>query len=88
MSTTHFFVGDEVVIRYGLHQGQKATIIKTIPADGFKVKTDAGYVLFYSGKGLEMAPALELSTSSLPATTAPSRRNGEAKQAPIPFRKG
>jgi len=86
MSTTHFFVGDEVVIRYGLHQGQKATIIKTIPADGFKVKTDAGYVLFYSGKGLEMAPALEPSTSSLPATSAPSRR--DAKQTPSPFRKG
>ena len=58
MSMTHFAVGDQVVIRYGKHQGEKARIMKSIPADDYKVKTEAGFVLFYTGKGLEQAPAI------------------------------
>jgi ribosomal protein L24 len=48
-----FAVGDRVVIRYGKHQGQKANIIKTPEAHVYKVKAEDGFVLYYSGKGLE-----------------------------------
>ena len=50
---THFSVGDQVVIRFGKQQGQKATIIKTPQADVYKVKVEDGYILYFSGKGLE-----------------------------------
>jgi hypothetical protein len=56
MAMTHFSVGDQVIIRYGRQQGQKAQIVKSIPADGYKVKTEKGTTLFYSAKGLEKAP--------------------------------
>jgi|GEM_PF-2144600 len=49
----HFAVGDQVVIRYGKHQGHKATILETQPADVYKVKAEDGFILYYSGKGLE-----------------------------------
>jgi hypothetical protein len=52
MSITQFSVGDYVVIRYGKHQGEKAKIMKSVRADDYKVKTELGFVLFYSGKGL------------------------------------
>jgi ribosomal protein L24 len=50
---THFSVGDQVVIRFGKQQGQKATILKSQPADAYIVKIEDGSVLFFSGKGLE-----------------------------------
>jgi ribosomal protein L24 len=50
---THFSVGEQVIIRYGKHQGQKAKIMKCPPGDAYKVKVEDGTVLFYSGKGLE-----------------------------------
>ena len=55
---TNFAVGDQVVIRYGKHQGDKARIIKSISLDNYKVKREDGFVVFYSGKGLEKAPAI------------------------------
>lgn len=48
-----FCVGEQVVIRYGRHQGQMATILKSQPGDAYKVKVEDGTVLFFSGKGLE-----------------------------------
>jgi ribosomal protein L24 len=50
---THFSVGDQVVIRFGKQQGQKATIIKNPKADVYKVKVDDGSIRYYSGKGLD-----------------------------------
>jgi hypothetical protein len=50
---TQFSVGEEVVIRFGRHQGKKATIIKSQPADVYEVKVENGFILFFSGKGLE-----------------------------------
>jgi hypothetical protein len=49
---THFAVGDQVIIRFGRHQGQKATILKSQPAHAYKVRVEDGPVLFYSAKGL------------------------------------
>jgi hypothetical protein len=49
----HFAVGDRVVIRYGKHQGQKANIIKNPEAQVYKVRAEDGFILYYSGKGLE-----------------------------------
>jgi len=49
----HFSVGDQVVVRYGKQQGQKATIIKNPQADVYKVKVEDGSIRYYSGKGLE-----------------------------------
>jgi hypothetical protein len=48
-------VGEQVLIRYGRHQGQKAKIIESQAAHVYKVKIEDGPILFYSGKGLEMA---------------------------------
>jgi hypothetical protein len=50
---TRFSVGEQVIIRYGRQQRQKATIIESQPADVYKVKVEDGPVLFFSGKGLE-----------------------------------
>ena len=50
---THFAVGDQVTIRYGLQQGLKATVLKSRPLDAYLVKVEDGTVRFYSGKGLE-----------------------------------
>jgi hypothetical protein len=50
---TRFSVGDQVIIRFGRHQGQKATILASQASDAYKVKLEDGSVLFYSGKGLE-----------------------------------
>jgi hypothetical protein len=52
MFMTRFAVGEQVVVRYGKHQGKKATIIKTQLEDIYRVKVEDGFVLFYSGKGL------------------------------------
>lgn len=49
---TRFSVGDHVTIRYGKHQGKKATIMTSHPADSYKVKIEDGFVLFFSSKGL------------------------------------
>jgi hypothetical protein len=49
----HFSVGEQVLIRYGRHQGQKATIMKRQPTEAYKVKVEDGTVLFYSNKGLK-----------------------------------
>ena len=54
--TTLFSVGDQVIIRFGRHQGQKATILQTQPAHVYKVKLANGFILFYSGKGLTKEP--------------------------------
>jgi hypothetical protein len=48
-----FSVGEQVIIRYGRDQGQKATIMKSQPGDAYKVKAEDGSILFFSGKGLE-----------------------------------
>ena len=48
-----FSVGEQVIIRYGRHQGQKATVMKSQPGDAYKVKAEDGSILFFSGKGLE-----------------------------------
>jgi hypothetical protein len=58
MAMTQFVVGDQVVIRYGKHQGEKARILKSIRGYDYKLKTEEGFVLFYSGKGLVKAPAI------------------------------
>jgi hypothetical protein len=50
---TRFSVGDRVIIRYGKHQGRKANVIKTPEADVYKVKAEDGFILYFSGKGLE-----------------------------------
>jgi hypothetical protein len=50
---TRFSVGDEVIIRFGKHQGQKASIIERQPANVYRVKVEDGYILFYSEQGLE-----------------------------------
>jgi hypothetical protein len=50
---TRFSVGDQVIIRYGTHQGQKGTIIKSQQADVYEVRIEDGSVLFFSGKGLD-----------------------------------
>jgi ribosomal protein L24 len=50
---TRFSVGDQVLIRYGSHQGQKGKIIKSQQADVYEVRVEDGTVLFFSGKGLD-----------------------------------
>ncbi len=50
---SNFSVGDQVIIRFGKQQGQRATILKSQPADAYIVKIEDGSVLFFSGKGLE-----------------------------------
>jgi hypothetical protein len=50
---TSFSVGEQVVIRFGRQQGQKATIIKSQAPEVYLVKVQDGSVLFFSGKGLE-----------------------------------
>jgi ribosomal protein L24 len=50
---THFSAGDQVIIRFGKQQGQRATILKSQPADTYLVKIEGGSVLFFSGKGME-----------------------------------
>jgi hypothetical protein len=54
---TRFTVGDEVIIRFGKHRGQGASIIEKQPADVYKVKVEDGYILFYSEEGLEKEKA-------------------------------
>ena len=49
---TSFSVGEQVVIRFGRQQGQKATIIKNQAPEVYLVKVQDGSVLFFSGKGL------------------------------------
>jgi hypothetical protein len=49
---THFDVGEQVLIRYGKHQGQTAKVIQSQPADVYKVKASDGSVLFFTSKGL------------------------------------
>lgn len=48
-----FSEGEQVVVRYGRHQGQKGTIMTCQAGDAYKVKVEDGTVLFYSGKGLD-----------------------------------
>ena len=50
---THFSVGEQVFIRYGKHQGQTANILKSPEAQVYKVKAEDGFILYYTGKGLE-----------------------------------
>jgi hypothetical protein len=50
---TRFSVGDQVIIRYGRHQGQKGKIIKSPQADVYEVRIEDGSVVFFSGKGLD-----------------------------------
>lgn len=52
---TRFALGEQVIIRFGRHQGQKASIIKVQLADSYTVRIEDGFVRFYSGKGLEKA---------------------------------
>jgi len=55
---TRFTVGEQVIVRYGRHQGQKATIIKSQPGDAYRVKVEDGTVLFFSSKGLGKGTSL------------------------------
>ena len=48
-----FAVGEQVTIRFGKHQGQKAKVLRIEPANVYVVKAEDGYILFYSDKGLE-----------------------------------
>lgn len=48
-----FTVGEHVIIRYGKHQGKKATVLANHQVDAYKVKVEDGFILFFSGKGLE-----------------------------------
>jgi hypothetical protein len=50
---TRFSVGEQVIVRFGSHQGRKAEIIKNLRADAYKVRIEDGSVRFFSGKGLE-----------------------------------
>jgi hypothetical protein len=50
---TSFSVGEQVVIRFGRQQGEKATIIKSRAAEVYEVKVLDGSILFFSGKGLQ-----------------------------------
>jgi hypothetical protein len=52
---TRFSRGEHVVIRYGRHQGQRATVIRTQPGNVYLVKAEDGSVLFFSDKGLAKA---------------------------------
>jgi hypothetical protein len=49
---TQFSVGEQVIVRWGREQGQRARIIQGQPADVYKVKVENGSILFFSGKGL------------------------------------
>jgi len=49
----HFSVGDQVVIRFGRQQGQKARIVKSQPGDVYMVRIEDGSVLCFTGKGLQ-----------------------------------
>jgi ribosomal protein L24 len=50
---TSFSVGDEVIIRFGKHQGRKARVIEVQPAKVYKVKVEDGHILFFTEKGLK-----------------------------------
>jgi hypothetical protein len=50
---TRFSAGEQVIIRYGRHQGKRATVIRSQPGDAYRVKVEDGTVLFFSSKGLE-----------------------------------
>jgi ribosomal protein L24 len=50
---THFAKGDHLIIKWGKQQGKKATVIESQPADVYKLKVEDGWVVFYSGKGLQ-----------------------------------
>jgi hypothetical protein len=52
MFMPRFSVGEQVIIRYGSQQGQRAIILKSQPVDGYRVKVEDGSIRFYSGKGL------------------------------------
>src|SRR6516165_8378742 len=63
---TDFSVGDHVIIRYGLQQDQKATIVKCRHPDTYLVRFEDGTVRFYSGKGMARADG-EFESSNRPA---------------------
>jgi hypothetical protein len=48
-----FAVGEQVIIRWGRHQGQTAKVLKNELANVYMVKTGDGFVSSYSDKGLE-----------------------------------
>ena len=50
---THFSVGEQVIIRYGLQQSKKAQILRYTRPDSYLVKVEDGSVRFFSSKGLE-----------------------------------
>jgi ribosomal protein L24 len=78
---TRFAVGDQVVIRYGKHQGQKGRIIRAQEPDVYQVKVADGFILFFSGKGLEKDEADQ-------ALLASSPLGDSASTTPILSRKG
>jgi hypothetical protein len=49
---TRFDVGEQVLIRYGKHQGQTAKVIESQPADVYKGKASDGSILFFTSKRL------------------------------------
>jgi len=48
-----FFLGDQIIIRFGERQGQKGEIVDCQPAHVYKVKAEDGSFLFFSGNGLK-----------------------------------
>ena len=66
LAMTDFSVGDHVIIRDGLQQGQKATIVKCRHPDTYLVRFEDGTVRFYSGKGMARADG-EFESSNRPA---------------------
>jgi ribosomal protein L24 len=53
LMTPVLLVGDQVIIRWGKQQGQKAIILKSLLTDGYKVKIEDGSIRYFSAKGLE-----------------------------------
>jgi hypothetical protein len=54
---TRFSLGEQVVIRFGIQEGQRAKIIEIQSACVYKVKVEDGTVLYFSNKGLEKEKA-------------------------------
>lgn len=50
---TLFSVGDNVIVRFGIQQGQKGVVIGSQTAHVYKVRIEDGSVLYFSWQGLE-----------------------------------
>jgi hypothetical protein len=81
---THFSVGDQVIVRYGKHEGQQAVVMRCQLSDGYMVKVEDGSILFFSGKGLaanvEAVPMPSSSPGQLTAAPRPPKLHGEGSR--------